>query len=69
MAVSELFPIVGTLPPGYNVSAIIDGARLRERWSTKNPAGNSIGLSDCDMKAGSSVVKKARSNTPARSFF
>jgi hypothetical protein len=31
MAVSELFPIVGTLPPGYNVSIVIDGTRFSRK--------------------------------------
>ena len=39
MAVSELFPIVGTLPPGYNVSAIIDGARFARKMVDKESSG------------------------------
>ena len=39
MAVSELFPIVGTLPPGYNVSIVIDGSRFSRKMIDTGTSG------------------------------
>ena len=39
MAVSELFPIVGTLPPGYRVIIVIDGSRFARKMTTTDQEG------------------------------